>query len=110
MGGHRRTQEPGDDSLDASVVVDAGGDGPDRLVAALHRRLRELAVDQVMEVITPQAESHATLLAWCRLTSQSLVRARQDGAQLHFWIRKARPLTGEEELPPVLPRNERSMR
>ncbi|HEX5502994.1 MAG TPA: hypothetical protein VFW96_10250 [Thermomicrobiales bacterium] len=100
MGDQGARRECGGDPLDARAVLDAGGEHADLLIGALHRRLRELAVDQVVEIVSHQPEVHAAVLSWCRLTGQALVRVRRDGAETRLWIRKARPLAREERVPP----------
>jgi 2-polyprenyl-3-methyl-5-hydroxy-6-metoxy-1,4-benzoquinol methylase/TusA-related sulfurtransferase len=99
MGSLGAQPESGDEPLDARAVLDAGGESPDRLIDALHRRLGELAVGQVVEIASHQPESHATLLSWCRLTGQTLVRVWRDGVELRLWIRKALPLANEGRIP-----------
>lgn len=110
MGDHRTQQECDGALLNARAVVDAGGESPDLLIDVLYRRLRDLAVDEVVEIVSHQSASHTAVLSWCHLTGQVLIQVRQVGAQTQLWIRKARPLANEVRTSPFgVTHNERSV-
>jgi TusA-related sulfurtransferase len=72
-------------------MLDAGEAEPDLLLAAIARRIDELPVGQVLEVVSTATGTHLDAAAWCHQTGHELVALLTNRPGTRFWIRKCGP-------------------
>lgn len=70
------------------AILDAGGELAASLSGSMHRCLGDLAVGQVLEVVSREPGSRLQIPTWCRLTGHELLVTHHTGSDTLFWIRK----------------------
>jgi TusA-related sulfurtransferase len=72
----------------AHGVLEAGGEPSAALLAAIARRIDEMQLGGVLEVVSGIAGSRLDAIAWCHVTGHELVALVGTEGGTRFWIRK----------------------
>jgi TusA-related sulfurtransferase len=72
----------------AQAMLDAGEAEPALLLSAIARRIDELPVGQVLEVVSTAAGAHLDAAAWCHANGHELIALLATRPVTRFWIRK----------------------
>lgn len=59
-------------------------------VIQLADRITAINIGQTMDVVADDPAARYDIPAWCRMTGQTLVMTREDGADLYFTVRRDR--------------------
>lgn len=85
-GAHARAEDlPAPDA-----VVDGGGEPWTVLGESITRRLEQMAVGEVLEIVSQERRNRADIPTWCYLSGHELLHMWTERDTTRFWIRKER--------------------
>ena len=70
------------------AVVDAGGEQWAVLADTILRRIDEMAVGEILEIVSQERRNRADIPVWCYLSGHDLLHMITEGGSTRFWIRK----------------------
>lgn len=72
------------------AILDAGEESWAVLVDLIRRRIEELPVGDILEIVSLALSTRIDVPAWCEAAGHEILQTLEDGDLTRFWIRKGR--------------------
>ncbi len=75
-------------SIIPRIVLDAGGESWAALIDLIKRRIAELPLGAVLEIVSLAVSTRVDVPLWCMDEGHEVVQVLEDGDSTRFWIMK----------------------